>query len=120
MTFLAGVAYGLANWAALTASAPRPPNPSLWEQILLAPPLLTLMRLAILLGASYFVASLVGLVLEGRWISKAGPSGAEADPAPALESIQAAGEELDERMASLEEAAEILAAKIQEIEARIP
>ncbi|MGH2755629.1 MAG: hypothetical protein ACRDLB_14535 [Actinomycetota bacterium] len=55
-------------------------EPGAVEAILLVQPVVVAVRLAVIAVATYLVASIVALVIEGRWLVKAGVSGAEAEP----------------------------------------
>lgn len=109
------VAYIAVHWDSF-AQGPVVQGTGIWDQLLGTQEVAIAIRLAIVAGAVYVVASVVGLILQGRWLTKI--RGAEVDPASSAEKQLEGLESLDARATSLEEAVEemrsILTSLIQE------
>lgn len=73
-------------------------------QIFGARPVAIALRIAVAALSSYLFASIVGLSLEGRWVVKAGPGGAEVEPSRPLDLVRDGDEDAEERFSQLEEA----------------
>lgn len=79
---------------------------SLWSLLLADPATLGFVRLAVVLGSIYVIASVPALIASGRWIRGLGPSGISTDEATAA----------DERVGKLE--ADLEAVRRQRDEAK--
>jgi hypothetical protein len=115
-TVVLGLVLGIAYRESLSAVPPVAESSGALEAVLLAKPVLIAVRVGVMGLAIYAAASIVGLVIEGRWLVKAGISGAEAEP-----SVLAIGyqEETSYRFASIDAAIEELREAIDEMEERV-
>jgi hypothetical protein len=52
---------------------------SVWDQIFAATEVVAAARLAVVLGCVYLAGTFVALSVEGRWLVRAGPAGAEVE-----------------------------------------
>jgi len=85
------VAAATGIWLFRPSSGTAPGSGSFWRVLLADRATLGFLRLAVLMGALYVVASAAALIVGGRWIRSIGSGGFEADARIA-----------DERMAALE------------------
>ena len=112
----AGVALGVANWRSLVSVPPSGSAPGALEAVLLVRPVLVAVRVGVMSLALYLAASIVGLVIEGRWLVKAGISGAEAEPSALTIGYQ---EETSDRFESIDAAIVELQEVIDAMEDRV-
>lgn len=91
------------QWDTFTQAPSVEPN-GIWDQLLGTRQVAVAIRLAIVAGAVYVVASVVGLIAQGRWLTRI--RGAEVDPARSAEEQLGGLESLDARATRLEEAVE--------------
>jgi len=100
MTALVFMAFG---WDEIV-DVPRPESDAnAIEQLVAARPVAISLRVGLIILTTYVLVSVAALVVEGRWLVKAGPTGAEVEPSHMLEWISRANSELDERLAIVEE-----------------
>jgi hypothetical protein len=55
------------------------PDDSVWDQIFAAAEVVAAARLAVILGCIYLAGTFIALSVEGRWLVRAGPAGAEVE-----------------------------------------
>lgn len=91
------------QWDAFAQAPSVEPN-GIWDQLLGTRQVAVAIRLAIVASAVYVVASVVGLIAQGRWLTRI--RGAEVDPARSAEEQLGGLESLDARATRLEEAVE--------------
>jgi hypothetical protein len=118
-TVIAGSVLGIANWGGIAALSPDMDAPGVLEAILLVKPVLAAVRVGVMGLALYIVASIVGLVIEGRWLVKAGISGAEADSARTESLVVGSQEEVEDWLATTESSIAELWDAIDTIEERV-
>jgi hypothetical protein len=104
--FVAGLVFMALGWNEIAEPPSLRREATAVEHVIAARPVAISLRVALISLATYVLASVVALALEGRWLVKAGPAGAEVEPSPALESLKEANAELNERMAIVEETLE--------------
>jgi hypothetical protein len=85
----AGIVALAFEWSDVSAMS-GPPERSVWEQIFAAGEVVTAARIALILGCVYLTGTFVALSVEGRWLVRAGPAGAEVE---SLEDAQIVDEE---------------------------
>ena len=87
-------------------------HPSFWRVLLSDRATLGFLRLAVLMGALYVVASAAALIVGGRWIRSIGSQGFEADARIADERVV----ELEQRYAQVREDRDRLLRLLEEFE----
>jgi hypothetical protein len=91
------------SWEDITAVSPVSPSAGSIERVVAVPVVVASLRIALVVLSVYLTASAVGLVLEGRWLVKAGPSGAEVEPAELLDYFQDGSLVNEDRLTEVEE-----------------
>jgi hypothetical protein len=83
--------------------SPPGPDDSVWDQIFAATEVVAAARLAVILGCVYLAGTFVALSVEGRWLVRAGPAGAEVEGLGEMFDEEAKGyiEELEGELAKL-------------------
>jgi len=102
----AGLAAILLNWGSLTAPLSEADAPGAVERIFGVPPVIGAVRIGTVMIMSYLAGSVGGLAIEGRLLVRAGPGGAEAEPAGALAGLGLSNLELKEALLELRESIE--------------
>ena len=100
---LASLAYVGWSWEDIAAVSPPAPSASSLERVVAVPVVIAALRITLVVLSVYLTASAVGLLLEGRWLVRAGPSGAEVEPAEVLGPLQDGGLLNDDRLTDMEE-----------------
>ena len=118
-TVIAGSALGITNWSRLGALPPDVDAPGVLEAILLVTPVVVVVRVGIMGLGLYIVASIVGLVIEGRWLVKAGISGAEAEPSESAYLMLASQEDSELRLDQVETSIDEIWDAIDAMEERV-
>jgi hypothetical protein len=73
-----GVVMVIVRWGAVSAAGGAPGD-SVWDQIFAAREVVTAARVALILGCIYLAGTFIALSVEGRWLVRAGPAGAEVE-----------------------------------------
>jgi hypothetical protein len=73
------------------------------ERLLAVPVVMAALRIAFVILSAYLTASAIGLLVEGRWLVRAGPSGAEVEPAEMLDRLQDGSLLNEDRLTDMEE-----------------
>jgi hypothetical protein len=73
-----GVVMVIVRWGAVSATGGAPGD-SVWDQIFAAREVVTAARVALILGCIYLAGTFIALSVEGRWLVRAGPAGAEVE-----------------------------------------
>jgi hypothetical protein len=73
-----GVVMVIFRWGAVSAAGGAPGD-SVWDQIFAAREVVTAARIALILGCIYLAGTFIALSVEGRWLVRAGPAGAEVE-----------------------------------------
>lgn len=107
-----GVVYILFNLTSLQAPA-APSSQGVFEQLLRTPEMILATRLLALALAFYAASSVLALALQGRWMTKAGKEGVEADPARPLDDLQGATDDLEKRLTALEDGLRLATSKLE-------
>ena len=100
---LASLAYVGWSWEDIAGVSPPTPSASSLERVVAVPVVIAALRITLVVLSVYLTASAVGLLLEGRWLVRAGPSGAEVEPAEVLGPLQDGGLLNDDRLTDMEE-----------------
>src|SRR5918992_5812095 len=100
---LASLAYVAGSWEDIAGVSPPSPSASSLERVVAVPVVIAALRITLVVLSVYLTASAVGLLLEGRWLVRAGPSGAEVEPAEMLAPLQDGSLTNDDRLTDLEE-----------------
>lgn len=110
LVLVAGFVYVVMHWSALSAE-PTIEGRHLWDQLLGTAEVALAVRLSILGGALYLLASVVGLTIQGRWVAKIGRQ-TEFDPARTAERQLDAVRSLHRRVRLLEDGEEATAEEL--------
>jgi hypothetical protein len=73
-----GVVMVIVRWGDVSAAGGAPGD-SVWDQIFAAREVVTAARVALILGCIYLAGTFIALSVEGRWLVRAGPAGAEVE-----------------------------------------
>jgi hypothetical protein len=73
-----GVVMVIVRWGDVSAAGGAPED-SVWDQIFAAREVVTAARVALILGCIYLAGTFIALSVEGRWLVRAGPAGAEVE-----------------------------------------
>jgi hypothetical protein len=84
-----GIVLLLGNWGEVTQAGTTSVD-SVWDRIFAAREVVVAARVALMLGCFYLAGTFVALSVEGRWLVRAGPAGAEVED---LEDAQIVDEE---------------------------
>lgn len=106
LALVLGIGAVLLNWDTVTRPIASAGNPGVLTEIIGVPPVAGALRIGLVLLSSYVAGSVLGLAIEGRLLVKAGPGGAEADPAGALAELEFMNRELEVGVMQLEESLE--------------
>jgi hypothetical protein len=68
----------IVRWGDVSAAGGAPED-SVWDQIFAAREVVTAARVALILGCIYLAGTFIALSVEGRWLVRAGPAGAEVE-----------------------------------------
>ncbi len=90
-------------WKDIAGVSPPSPSAGSLERVVAVPVVVASLRITLVVLSVYLTASAVGLLLEGRWLVKAGPSGAEAEPAEMLDYFQDGSLVNEDRLTEVEE-----------------
>jgi hypothetical protein len=115
---LASLAYVAASWEDIAGVSPPSPTAGSLERVLAVPVVIAALRITLVVLSVYLTASAVGLLLEGRWLVRAGPSGAEVEPAEMLGPLQDGSLLNDDRLTDLEESLDEVWDVIGQLEGR--
>ena len=99
----ASLAYVAGSWEDIVGVSAPPPSAGSLERVVAVPVVIASLRIALVVLSVYLTASAVGLLLEGRWLVRAGPSGAEAEPAEMLDYFQDGSLVNEDRLTYMEE-----------------
>jgi hypothetical protein len=99
----ASLAYVAGSWEDIVRVSVPPPSAGSLERVVAVPIVIASLRIALVVLSVYLTASAVGLLLEGRWLVRAGPSGAEAEPAEMLDFFQDGSLVNEDRLTYMEE-----------------
>ncbi|MGH2817147.1 MAG: hypothetical protein ACRDJS_01655 [Actinomycetota bacterium] len=99
----ASLAYVAGSWEEIVGVSPPSPSAGSVERVVAVPVVIAALRVALVILSVYLTASAVGLLLEGRWLVRAGPSGAEAEPAEMLDYFQDGSLLNEDRLTDMEE-----------------
>jgi hypothetical protein len=89
------------------------------ERVVAVPVVIAALRITLVVLSVYLTASAVGLLLEGRWLVRAGPSGAEVEPAEMLDHLQDGSLLSADRLTYVEESVDQIWDVINELEDRM-
>jgi hypothetical protein len=96
-------AFVVGSWEDIAGASPPSPSASSLERVVAVPVVIAALRITLVVLSVYLSASAVGLLLEGRWLVRAGPSGAEVEPAEMLGSLQDGSLINEDRLTDLEQ-----------------
>jgi hypothetical protein len=96
-------AFVVGSWEDIAGVSPPSPSASSLERVVAVPVVIAALRITLVVLSVYLSASAVGLLLEGRWLVRAGPSGAEVEPAEMLGSLQDGSLINEDRLTDLEQ-----------------
>jgi hypothetical protein len=116
---LASLAYVAASWEEIAGVSSPSPSAGSLERVVAVPVVVAALRIALVVLSVYLTASAVGLLLEGRWLVRAGPSGAEAEPADMLDFFQDGSLVNDDRLTDLEASVDEVWDVIGQLEDRV-
>ena len=100
---LASLAYVAGSWEVIAGVSPPSPSAGSLERVLAVPVVIAALRITLVVLSVYLTTCAIGLLLEGRWLVRAGPSGAEVEPAEMLGPLQDGSLLNDDRLTDLEE-----------------
>jgi hypothetical protein len=100
---LASLAYVAGSWEDIVGVSSPSPSAGSLERVLAVPVVIASLRITLVILSVYLTASAVGLLLEGRWLVRAGPSGAEVEPAEMLDFFQDGSLVNEDRLTYMEE-----------------
>lgn len=115
----ASLAYVAGSWEDIVGVSAPPPSAGSLERVVAVPVVIASLRIALVVLSVYLTASAVGLLLEGRWLVRAGPSGAEAEPAEMLDRLQDGSLLSAVRLTYVEESVDQIWDVINELEDRL-
>jgi hypothetical protein len=115
---LASLAYVAASWEDIAGASPPSPTAGSLERVLAVPVVIAALRITLVVLSVYLTTCAVGLLLEGRWLVRAGPSGAEVEPAEMLGPLQDGSLLNDDRLTDLEESLDEVWDVIGQLEGR--
>jgi len=99
---LASLAYVAGSWEDIAGVSPPSPSAGSLERVLAVPVVVASLRITLVVLSVYLTSSAVGLLLEGRWLVRAGPSGAEVEPSEMLAPLQDESLTNEDRLTDLE------------------
>jgi hypothetical protein len=115
---LASLAYVGGSWEDIAGVAPPSPTAGSLERVLAVPVVIAGFRITLVVLSVYLTTCAIGLLLEGRWLVRAGPSGAEVEPAEMLGPLQDGSLLNDDRLTDLEESLDEVWDVIGQLEGR--
>jgi hypothetical protein len=115
---LASLAYVAGSWEDIAGVAPPSPTAGSLERVLAVPVVIAGLRITLVVLSVYLTTCAIGLLLEGRWLVRAGPSGAEVEPAEMLGPLQDGSLLNDDRLTDLEESLDEVWDVIGQLEGR--
>jgi hypothetical protein len=116
---LASLAYVGWSWEDIAGASPPSPSAGSLERVVAVPVVIASLRITLVVLSVYLTASAVGLLLEGRWLVRAGPSGAEVEPAEVLGPLQDGSLLNDDRLTDIEESVDEVWDVIGQLEDRL-
>jgi hypothetical protein len=114
-----GLAFVAGSWEDIVVVFPASPSDGSLERIVAVPVVIAALRITLVVLSVYLTASAVGLLLEGRWLVRAGPSGAEVEPADMLDRLQDGSLLNEDRLTDLEESVDEVWDVIGQLEDRL-
>jgi hypothetical protein len=115
---LASLAYVAGSWEVIAGVSPPSPSAGSLERVLAVPVVSAALRITLVVLSVYLTTCAIGLLLEGRWLVRAGPSGAEVEPAEMLGPLQDGSLLNDDRLTDLEESLDEVWDVIGQLEGR--
>jgi hypothetical protein len=115
---LASLAYVAGSWEVIAGVSPPSPSAGSLERVLAVPVVIAALRITLVVLSVYLTTCAIGLLLEGRWLVRAGPSGAEVEPAEMLGPLQDGSLLNDDRLTDLEESLDEVWDVIGQLEGR--
>ena len=115
---LASLAYVAGSWEVIAGVSPPSPSAGSLERVLAVPVVIASLRITLIVLSVYLTTCAIGLLLEGRWLVRAGPSGAEVEPAEMLGPLQDGSLLNDDRLTDLEESLDEVWDVIGQLEGR--
>jgi hypothetical protein len=100
---LASLAYVAGSWEDIAGVAPPSPTAGSLERVVAVPVVIAGLRITLVVLSVYLTTCAIGLLLEGRWLVRAGPSGAEVEPAEMLDYFQDGSLMNEDRLTYMEE-----------------
>jgi hypothetical protein len=116
---LASLAYVAGSWEDIAGVVPPSPTAGSLERVLAVPVVLAGLRITLVALSVYLTTCAIGLLLEGRWLVRAGPSGAEVEPAEMLAPLQDGSLTNDDRLTDLEASVDEVWDLIGQLEDRV-
>jgi hypothetical protein len=116
---IASLAYVVWSWKDIAGVSPPSPSAGSVERVLAVPVVVASFRITLVVLSVYLTASAVGLLLEGRWLVRAGPSGAEVEPAEMLAPLQDGSLTSEDRLTDLEASVDEMWDVIGQLEDRL-
>ena len=115
---LASLAYVAGSWEVIAGVSPPSASAGSLERVVAVPVVIAALRITLVVLSVYLTTCAIGLLLEGRWLVRAGPSGAEVEPAEMLGPLQDGSLLNDDRLTDLEESLDEVWDVIGQIEGR--
>jgi hypothetical protein len=115
---LASLAYVAGSWEVIAGVSPPSPSAGSLERVLAVPVVIAALRTTLVVLSVYLTTCAIGLLLEGRWLVRAGPSGAEVEPAEMLGPLQDGSLLNEDRLTDLEESLDEVWDVIGQLEGR--
>jgi hypothetical protein len=116
---LASLAYVGWSWEEIAGVSPPSPSASSLERVVAVPVVIAALRIAVVVLSVYLTTCAIGLLLEGRWLVRAGPSGAVVEPAEMLAPLQDGSLTNDDRLTDLEASVDEVWDLIGQLEDRV-
>jgi hypothetical protein len=103
LLLLASLAYIVGSWEDIVGISPPSPSAGNLERVVAVPIVIAGLRITLVVLSVYLTTCAIGLLLEGRWLVRAGPSGAEVEPAEMLDYLQDGSLVNEDRLTEVEE-----------------
>jgi hypothetical protein len=100
---LASLGYVAGSWEDIAGVSPPSPSAGNLERVVAVPIVIAGLRITLVVLSVYLTTCAIGLLLEGRWLVRAGPSGAEVEPAEMLDYFQDGSLVNEDRLTEVEE-----------------
>jgi hypothetical protein len=113
------LAYVAGSWEDIAGVSPPAPSASSLERVVAVPVVIASLRITLVVLSVYLTACSIGLLLEGRWLVRAGPSGAEVEPAEMLAPLQDGSLTNEDRLTGLEESVDEVWDVVGQLEDRL-